>query len=268
MTCPDRWDLGNFAAFLFDLDGTLAYPDRAVAGAAELIGALKRLGRKVAVVTNNSRLSRRELARVLRRLGFPLDEAELTTAVTAAARTIAGHQPGARVLAVGSAGLRTELAEHGLTLVEGPPADYVVAGVDPDLSYDRLARAVEALLGGATFVAINVDRFIPTGAGVLPGAALVVGALQAVAGRPPDIVVGKPGPGLLLEACRALGLNPAEALFVGDSLTSDLPAARAAGTAFGLVLSGVSSEQDLAAAADRPDYVFGSLADLRTRLGV
>ncbi len=267
MTRPGR-DLRDFAAFLFDLDGTLAYPDRAVAGAAELIEALKRLNRKVAVVTNNSRLARRELALTLSRLGIPLAESELVTAVTATARLIAGRQPDARVLAVGSAGLRAELADHGLTLVEAPPVDYVVAGVDPDLSYEKLARAVEALLGRATFVAVNVDRFIPTGARMLPGAALVVGALQAVAGRPPDIVVGKPGPGLLLEACRTLGVSPADALLVGDSLSSDLPAARAAGTAFGLVLSGVTSEQDLAAAGDRPDYVFTSLADLRARLGL
>ncbi len=254
--------LARFKAFLFDLDGTLAYPSGAVPGAAELIRALKGRGKGVAVVTNNSRLSRRELNAALRRYSIRLDEKEVITAVTATARFIAGRQPGGRVLVVGSAGLRAELAAHGLTLVDGPPADYVVAGVDPRLTYRKLARAVDALLGGAAFVAVNVDRFIPTaGGGRLPGAALVVGALEAVAGRPPDAVVGKPGPGLILEACRTLGVAPEEAILVGDSLITDLPAARAAGTAFALVLSGVSSRAELGG-ADGPDYVFEKLTDI------
>lgn len=260
--------LTDFAAFLFDLDGTLTYPDGAVPGAPEAVRAVKGLGKKVAVVTNNSRLSRRQLAAALRRSGIPLDEGEILTAVTATARLIAGQRPDARVLVVGSAGLRAELAEHGLRLVEGPPAEYVVAGVDPDLSYPKLARAVEAILSGAAFIAVNVDRFVPTETGRMPGAALVVGAIQAVVGRPPDVVVGKPAPGLLLEACRVLGVRPADALLVGDSLASDLPAARAAGTAFALVLSGVTSGADLAAVQDRPDYVFSTLTELRECLGV
>jgi HAD superfamily hydrolase (TIGR01450 family) len=261
-------DLRDFAAFLFDLDGTLTYPTGAVPGAPELVRVVRALGKKVAVVTNNSRLSRRDLAANLRGLGIPIDEPEIVTAVAATARLIAGQKPGARVLAVGSAGLRAELAEHGLVLVQEPPADYVVTGVDPDLSYPRLARAVEAILGGAGFIAVNVDRFVPTETGRMPGAALVVGALQAVVGRPPDLVVGKPAPGLLLEACRVLGVRPADALLIGDSLTSDLRAARAAGTAFGLVLSGVTSAADLAALDDRPDYVFETLAEVGRRLGV
>ncbi len=256
-----RPDLAPFKAFLFDLDGTLAYPSGPVPGAVEVIRALKSLGKAVAVVTNNSRLSRPELAATLRTYGMPLDEEEVVTAVTAAARFIAGRRPGGRVLVVGSAGLQAELAAHGLTLVDTPPADYVVAGVDPELTYEKLARAADAILGGAAFVAVNVDRFIPTEGGRLPGAALVVGALQAVVGRPPDAVIGKPGPGLILEACRTLGVAPGEAILVGDSLVTDLPAARAAGTAFGLVLSGLASRHDLAA-ADRPDYVFESLKEL------
>ncbi len=261
-----RPNLAAFKAFLFDLDGTLTYPSGPVPGAAEVIGALKNLGKAVAVVTNNSRLSRSELAATLRRYGMPLAEKQVVTAVTATARFIADRRPGARVLVVGSPGLRAELAAHGLALVDAPPADYVVTGVDRQLSYEKLARAAEAILGGAAFVAVNVDRFIPTETGRLPGAALVVGALQAVVGRPPDAVIGKPGPGLILEACRTLEVAPEETILVGDSLVTDLPAARAAGTAFGLVLSGLSSRRDLAA-ADRPDYVFENLNELLWALG-
>ena len=60
----------------------------------------------------------------------------------------------------------------------------------------------------------------------------------------------KPAPDLVLEACRLLGVQPAEAAVIGDTVV-DVEMARAAGAACAVgVASGVTSTGALAAAAD------------------
>ena len=59
----------------------------------------------------------------------------------------------------------------------------------------------------------------------------------------------KPGPGQVLAACASLGIDPAEALMVGDS-THDLLAGRAAGSGTIGVLTGLARHDDLASLAD------------------
>ena len=39
-------NLNAYAAYLFDVDGTLIYPERAVPGAAEALAALRRAARR------------------------------------------------------------------------------------------------------------------------------------------------------------------------------------------------------------------------------
>lgn len=69
----------------------------------------------------------------------------------------------------------------------------------------------------------------------------------------------KPAPFLLLKACRDLGIDPGELLFVGDS-RFDLAAARAAGCPVVLVSYGYNHGQ--LAQASGADPVIGSLRDL------
>jgi ribonucleotide monophosphatase NagD (HAD superfamily) len=58
---PSR-DLISYAAYLFDVDGTLVYHSHAVLGTAATLRALKDAGKHVLAVTNNSPLARYELA--------------------------------------------------------------------------------------------------------------------------------------------------------------------------------------------------------------
>jgi ribonucleotide monophosphatase NagD (HAD superfamily) len=98
-----RRALGAYAAYLFDVDGTLIYPERAVPGAAEALAALRSRGKVVLAVTNNSSLSRHELADRFRAFGLPLEDTEVFSALAATAQYIAHHSPGARVHVFGKA---------------------------------------------------------------------------------------------------------------------------------------------------------------------
>jgi ribonucleotide monophosphatase NagD (HAD superfamily) len=91
----------------------------------------------------------------------------------------------------------------------------------------------------------------------------MVAAVEAASGIRAE-VIGKPGPGILLEALRLLDVPVESALMVGDGLDLDIVAGHAAGMATALTLSGLTSAEEAALASDkrRPEYVFDDLAAL------
>src|SRR5207248_179871 len=159
--------------------------------------------------------SRAEMAARLQGFGFPIEEADVATALVATAAFIAQERPAARVHVLGSRGLRHELAQAGLVLDEdGAAAEYLVVGSDPEVSYERLTRALRVAEAGARIVAVNLDRSLPDPRGSFPGSAMFVGAIQGGTGRGPDVVIGKPSPRLLEEVLGLLALPAGECLFV------------------------------------------------------
>jgi ribonucleotide monophosphatase NagD (HAD superfamily) len=65
-------------------------------------------------------------------------------------------------------------------------------------------------------------------------------------------------------AARSVGGDVAEAVMIGDSLVTDVPAARAVGARSVLMLTGVTNRAELEglAAADRPTAVAADAAEL------
>ena len=257
-----RRSIDDYAAYLFDVDGTLLYHDHAVPGAAAAVQALKARGKNVLAVTNNSSLSRHELAERFREFGLPLEDHEVFSALVATAQLIAHEKPNARVHVFGNPGVAAELVRRGLTLTDGLDADYVVVGNHRAISYDRLTLAMRVLLHGARFVAINVDRtYVGEDGELVPGAGVFVAALERAVSRPPDVVVGKPSVTLLHEAVESIGQAAADCLYVGDNPEADIVGAHAAGMDAALVLTGVASTAD-DESLDPPEHVLLSVADL------
>lgn len=254
--------LAEYDAYLFDVDGTLVQPGLAIPGAAEAVAALKRRGKAVRAVTNNSTLQRHEIAERFRRFGLPLEDEEVFSALAATVRHVAAEQPGARVHVFGSSGLGTELERAGMVLTEDGEADVVVIGLSQHVDYARLTLAMRALLGGARFVAVNVDRRYMGHDGLIPGTGTFVAALEYATGRTPDVIVGKPSTTILEEAVASVGRAPADCLFIGDNPEADVGVAHAVGMDALLVLTGVATADDLA----RPDlvveHVLPSVAEL------
>jgi HAD superfamily hydrolase (TIGR01450 family) len=256
-------DLVSYAAYLFDVDGTLTYHDHAVPGAPEALHALKANGKRIVAVTNNSSLSRHQLGARFRRFGLPLDDDEVFSAMVATAQLVANEMPAARVFVFGNPGFRAEVERVGLEVVsDDAEVDYVLVGNHTGITYKALTAALRALLRGARFVAVNVDRtYVGSDGGLVPGAGVFVAALERGAGRPPDVVVGKPSVTLLLEAAQSIGQPPAECLYTGDNLEADVAGAHAAGMDALLVLTGVASGAETI--ADPPEHVLPSVAGLR-----
>lgn len=250
---------------IFDLDGVVYLIDEPIPGAAEAVGRLRSAGTAVAYATNNAARRAADVAAALSGMGVPAARGEVLTSAGAAAAMLAGKLPaGAPVLVVGTAALRDEVRDAGLTPVErfeDEPAA-VVQGYGPDVNWRILAEAALSIRAGATWVATNTDRSLPSPRGPLPGNGSLVAVIRTALDREPDVVCGKPQPALFRTAAALSGAD--RPLTVGDRLDTDIEGAAAAGMDSLLVLTGVSGPADLLAAPEgrRPTYVAADLSGL------
>jgi len=250
---------------ILDLDGVVYLVDRPIPGAVEAIGRLRDGGPPVAYATNNASRRADEVAALLTGMAVPATAAEVLTSAQASAVLLAERlAEGSAVLVVGAEALRAEVRAVGLKVVtsadEAPVA--VVQGYGPQVGWADLAEACVAVRAGALWVATNTDRTLPTARGPMPGNGSLVAALATALERAPDVVVGKPEPGLFTAAARRAGaVRP---LVVGDRLDTDIEGARRAGMDSLLVLTGVSGPADLNGAppSRRPTYVAENLSAL------
>jgi ribonucleotide monophosphatase NagD (HAD superfamily) len=84
----------------------------------------------------------------------------------------------------------------------------------------------------------------PTERGLRPGAGAIAAAIEATTGVTP-LSIGKPGPHLLELAAEAVGREASEAIMIGDGIGTDLAAALAVGARCVLMLTGVSTRDEL-----------------------
>ncbi len=259
----------RFTTYLLDLDGVVYRGDTLLPGAAEFVAWTDATGRKVVYVSNNSFATIAGVAAKLARLGAPRPEGRVVTAGSATADAVAARFPGGRVFALATEALASVLRDAGLRTVweegeDGPTPDAVVVGLDRTLTYPRLSRALRAVLAGAAFYAVNRDPRLPVEDGFEPGTGAMVAAVEYSSGQRAELV-GKPAPGILLQAMRMAGVAPEETLVVGDGLDLDIVAGHAAGATTALVLSGLTSDAGEAAAATgdrRPELIYKDMAAL------
>ncbi len=251
--------LEGISSLIIDLDGVVWLEGKPIKGAAEALRALEERGKRLAFLTNNSVVSRRDCIRRLKKMGIRTER--VITSSYGAALWLK-REGRARVYAIGERGLREELKLAGHELVgerEAERATHVVVGLDRRLNYQKLAAGMRAILAGAKFIATNRDCSFPTEGGLLPGAGAVVSFLEVAASKPPDVVIGKPEPFLLELALKELHSRPGETALIGDRMDTDVAAGKRMGLMTVLVLTGVSREPR---GRQRPDLVVKNLSDL------
>jgi HAD superfamily hydrolase (TIGR01450 family) len=255
----------DFRAYLLDLDGVVYRGDQLLAGARELVEWLDAGGRKVLYLSNNSISTPQEVEAKLARLGMPRPEGRVLTAGYAAAEALAHRFPGGRVFVLGLPPVERMVEQAGLKAVwtdaeDADIPDAVLAALDRTLTYDRLRRALRAILAGAAFYAVNRDPRLPVEDGFQPGTGSITAALEYASGQKAEII-GKPAPGIVLEAMRQLDVSPGETLMVGDGLDLDVVAGHAAGVSTALVLTGLTTVEQAreALGTRRPDWIFADL---------
>ena len=250
---------------MLDLDGVVYVGANAVPGAADALTAAQQAGMALSYVTNNAARNPAEVAAHLRELGMPsVKDGDVVSSAQAVAHLIADAvAPGSEILVVGGAGLYDALAERGLRGVDHLDDDTVavVQGFHPDVNWRLLAEGTYAVNAGLPWFASNLDLSVPTARGIAPGNGALVALIAQATGRTP-IVAGKPEAALFAETTeRVGGDNP---LVIGDRLDTDIEGAGNVGADSMVVLTGVSSLQDIADAEgkQRASYVASDLRGL------
>jgi phosphoglycolate/pyridoxal phosphate phosphatase family enzyme len=271
---------------LVDLDGVVYRGVDPVPGVAAVLADRAARGDDVVYVTNNSMHYRADYQVRLSGMGAPVTPNTVVSSARATAVYLRGHDPQiSRVLVLGAGGLERELRDEGYDVVGAAHAatrvaqegidgfaaagnpDALVVGLDPNLTYVRLAVAADCVRAGAHFIATNRDPVYPTERGLRPGAGSLVAAVEAATGVVP-VSIGKPAPYLLEAAAHAVGRQPSEAIMIGDGIGTDLAAARAVGARSILMLTGVATRDEVAAlpADEGPTAVAADAAGLAAAL--
>ncbi len=246
---------------IVDMDGVLWRADEPMPGLKDFFAFLEERGIRFVLATNNASKRPQEYREKLARFGVEVPvEAILTSAEAAAAYLASQAPPGTPVYAIGGGGVQHALAERGFVLTD-EGAEYVVVGWDPDLHWRKLARAALLLQRGARLIGTNPDLTYPTPEGVVPGNGTNLAVLELTTGIRP-VVIGKPEPWLYRAALERMGASPETTAAVGDRLDTDILGGKRAGLATILVLSGITTPEELARPPLRPDAVFQDIADL------
>lgn len=254
--------LADITAVVSDMDGVLWRGDEPLPGLLEFFDLLQRQAVPYMLATNNSSKSPADYIRKLARLGVQTvpESAILTSGLATAAYLRERHPAGTRVHVLGGDGLRQAMTQAGFTLVDTDAA-IVVCGLDWQLNYDKLQRAAYLIRAGALFVGTNPDTTFPMPEGLSPGAGSIIAAIAAATDREP-LIIGKPHTPMFQAALELLGHPPAATLMIGDRLNTDIIGAAQVGMRTALVLSGITTSDELESAPVQPDLIYPDLLAL------
>ncbi|WP_088103983.1 TIGR01457 family HAD-type hydrolase [Halalkalibacter urbisdiaboli] len=249
----------TYKGFLIDLDGTMYRGTEKIDEAVQFVKELERRGLPYLFVTNNSTKRPEDVADVLKGMDVPATPEHIFTTSMATATFIAERKKQARVYMVGEQGLKYALEAAGHEIVE-KDADFVVMGLDRQITYEKLAGAALNVRAGATFIATNGDVALPTERGLLPGAGSIISVVSVSTGVQPTFI-GKPESIIVEQALEVIGTKKEDTLMVGDNYDTDILAGLRAGMDTLMVYTGVSTKEQMAQKEQKPTIAIDSLAE-------
>ena len=250
---------------VLDMDGVLWRSNEPLPGMHELFQWLDESNIPFALATNNSGKTRADYINKLAGMDVhTVPESAIVTSGTATADYLQSHyMPGTRVLVFGMDGLRQVIEEAAFDVDSDDKPQVVVAGINFDLTYDDLRVAALAIRAGADFIGTNPDKTFPSPSGLVPGAGSLIAALEAATDVTP-VIIGKPAAPMFETALSIVGTAPENTLMVGDRLNTDIAGASQLGMPTALVLTGVTSPDELSNpdAEAWPDVAYEGLPEL------
>ncbi len=255
------FDHSKIRALILDMDGVIWRGGELLGDLPAIFKRLRDRGLGVMLATNNSTRTPAQYIERLSGCGVQLEPWQVINSSEATAQYLRGQFPaGGAICVVGESGLVEALAAQGFQH-NSDNALAVVVGLDRQFSYEKVKRANHLIRNGALFLGTNPDRTFPTPQGQVPGAGVMLAAIEAACYAAPTIV-GKPETFMYRAALERLGTTPAETLVVGDRLETDIAGAQKMGCPAALVLSGVTSRTQAEAWLPAPDLVIEDLTAL------
>lgn len=247
-----------YKGYLIDLDGTIYRGSEPIPAGRRFVEQLQARQIPFLFLTNNTTKTPETVAqRLAKEFSIHVGSETVYTATLATIDYMNDANKGKKVYVIGEPGLIEPILAAGYVWDEENP-DYVVIGLDTDVTYEKFVVATFAIQKGATFIGTNPDKNIPTERGLLPGAGAVIAMLEAST-QQKAIYIGKPEAIIMDKAVEILGLEKSEVLMVGDNYTTDILAGINNGIDSLLVLSGFTQKADVPTLPIPPTYLVDSL---------
>ena len=273
--------IDNIGGLIIDMDGVLWHGNDPIEGLVEFFSTLDELSIPYVLATNNASLTQQQYVDKLAKMNVSVPLKAILTSSMATVGYLLKHLPTdkRRVFVIGEDGLRQPLIEQGFILTDNyqvnqlekgitdQGADIVVSGLDRYLTWDKLATATLNINAGAAFYATNADTSLPTELGDVIGNGGILAALEAVTGVK-AISIGKPEPILYQQALALLGTDTTNTIAIGDRLNTDILGAVNTGLRSIMVLTGISSEQDILDVDYSPTWVMADIQEITNILRV
>lgn len=249
----------TYKGYLIDLDGTMYKGKERIEEASDFVKKLARDNIPYLFVTNNSTKTQEDVAKSLRGFDIPAEPNHVLTTSMAATHFITEEKQNPTIYVIGEKGLQKSLQDGGCRFESNNP-DYVVIGLDREITYEKLAVGCLAIRNGARFISTNSDIALPTERGFLPGNGALTSVLTVSTGIEPTFI-GKPEPIMILQALEMLNLEKEDVILVGDNYHTDIQAGIRAGIDTLHVQTGVTSVEDLKNFDIQPTYSVSTLSE-------
>lgn len=247
-------------AFICDMDGVIYHGNRIIPHVTEFVNWLLENDKKFLFLTNSSERSPKELSLKLSRMGLAVSEDHFYTSALATASFLQSQCPGGSVYVIGEPGLTFALYEAGFNMNDVNP-DYVVFGETRSLNYEKIEKAVKLVLNGAKLIGTNSDLTAPVENGIIPACRALIAPIEITTGKN-AYYVGKPNPLMMRHALRRLECHRTEAAIIGDRMDTDIIAGIESELDTVLVLSGVSTMENMERFAYRPKYILKDVGEI------
>ena len=247
-------------AFICDMDGVIYHGNKLLDHVTEFVDWLRANNKKFLFLTNSSERSPRELCQKMARMGLSIPEIHFYTSALATASFLASQAPNGSAYVIGEPGLVNAMYDAGFSMNDYNP-DYVVFGETHSLNYEKIEHAVRLIQNGAKLIGTNSDLTAPSEKGIIPACRALIAPIEMATGKQ-AYYIGKPNPLIMRHALKTLGCHRIDAVIIGDRMDTDIIAGIESEMDTVLVLSGVSTRENIQQFPYRPSVILRDVGEL------
>lgn len=238
----------DYQLYLIDLDGTIYRGNETIASGVRFVKRLVDQKKDYLFLTNNTTRTPEMVVAKLKTHGITTDIAHVYTPSMATAEYLLhhcqNHDSKISVYIIGQVGLWKEILERPEFIYDEQNPDYVIVGMDTDLTYQKVRVATRAIRAGAVFIGTNADLNLPLGDELIPGNGSQCAMIAAASGQNP-MYIGKPEAIIVDMALKRVGTKKEDVLIVGDNYNTDIKAGFNSGVDQLLTLTGVTTKEEI-----------------------
>lgn len=246
--------------FICDMDGVIYHGNKILDGVADFVNWMLENDKKFVFLTNSAERTPHELSMKLERMGLHVSADHFYTSAMATAEFLHSQKPNCTAFVIGEAALTKALYDLGIYMNDVNP-DYVVVGETSTYSFEKITKASNLVLKGAKLIGTNPDISGPFEGGIYPATGALIAPIEIATGKK-AYFVGKPNPLMLRHGLKKLNCHSQDIAFIGDRMDTDIIAGIESNVDTVLVLSGVTSMEDIDKFPYRPSVIAKGVGEI------